>query len=215
MANIITDGSLATSYSGALSSLDDLLPLVSPFLVGAPEAVQQQALGLIVRDFCRETEIWRETIDLATVADQATYDLGAQVGALYGSLLRVRQIRFDDATSALSDEYYTVAETNHIVFDDTSGVYPDDWGTEMNVDAVILPNADTRNAPTWLLARWGEYIAEGALAHLKEQEGKPWTNPDKAAVHRAKYLYGIGEAKREKSALRLGGDVRVTPGTFV
>lgn len=52
-----------------------ILPFVSPFLNGCPEPVQKQMIRAACRQFCLDTEIWRERVFKLSVEDQEEYDL--------------------------------------------------------------------------------------------------------------------------------------------
>lgn len=199
--------------SVAMLNVSSLLPLVSPNVRACPEAVQLQALGLMFRSFCKETDAWRETFDVTTVEDETTYDLTTQMEDRDATLARVAKVYFDDDTDDEMDEdNYVVTVENELYFEDTD---PYDYGSTMNVVTVIHPNVTGRTAPAWLLNRWGDVIAAGALYYLQATKGRPWSDRDEAAVSFDRYQYGVGEAKKENITERRSGDVRVTPGDFV
>ena len=71
------------------------------------------------------------------------------------------------------------------------------WNPEwsMWVEAVEIPHIGEERAPKAFLRRYGDAIADGALARLFSMQGKPWTDAEQFRQHAVAYENAVSEAK--------------------
>jgi hypothetical protein len=180
----------------ANTNLSELYPWVSTQLPRATTAVVQQALVNAAREFLRQTHAWREALDtLATIADEDEYDLSD--GHDYdATILHITKVELED--SQLGNDEYSFAANQILTLTNT----PDTADLDLDVSVVFLPDLNTSALPDWLVTRWGEAFACGALMLLKsvpnsERVPNPWFDRAGAQVAAARFHAYIAEAKAE------------------
>lgn len=184
------------------SNLYDLLPYAAIEASGCPTAVLKQALRLAGRDFCRDTEIWRETLTILSAADVAEYDLQNAHGE-QATILRVFGLTLDGSEQATDD--FTFSAEGCLEFDTA----PSEDDDEIVADVVLIPRMDATVYPAWLLADWGQAITALALARLKAMSGKPWSDPNGAQWKMQEYTVRCGDAKLAVLTGRQTGDMEL------
>lgn len=199
-----------------------LLPEVSVEVPGCSENMQKAALRRSAQRFCRDTEIWLESLAPSTSSSMTSVELNALVAATYDAeTLRVKQVWFPDNGRFIYESQYRLEPdgedlTMTFIADgiDTALTVNDDDGN-MEVQVIVNPDDGCASYPAWLLQRWGKAIVDGALAYLMNQGKKPWTDRDAAAMHKEEYEQATGEAKAYSTANRLSGEVCAAPRLFV
>ena len=68
---------------------------------------------------------------------------------------------------------------------------------DMRVDFSVVPNDDNENIPQWMVDRWGGVIRSGALYRLFAMDGKPWSDATQARLEMEKWTAGLSEAAHE------------------
>lgn len=138
--------------------LDDLYPLVLPFVPELPLPTVDQHIKLAAQEFYRRSHAWRETLDPITlVADQSDYDVDSPVsGARIEKLLSAR---VDDAEYAKAVAIY-----------DGIMSFLDDTAPATGELVVTVAMAPVITGSSWTLpAKLDEHahdISLGALASL-------------------------------------------------
>lgn len=164
---------------GSSARLDDWRIDVDPYLNGCPSPVVNESLRRGLREFCRESEAWRETLSTTTVADQTEYTISSLITG-DGRIQRVREIRVSD--NALHPSLYTVEDDRTLTFKNALA------GSEtMEVDVSLLPTERWDTIPDTLADEWGDAPKAWALAHLKAMPRTPWADPDGAQYWRDTY----------------------------
>ena len=65
----------------------------------------------------------------------------------------------------------------------------------MWVETVEIPHIGEERAPKAFLRRYGDAVADGALARLFSMQGKPWTDAEQFRQHAVAYENAVSEAK--------------------
>lgn len=185
-----------------------LLPRITASLPGCPSPVRLMALRQAARDFCRETEVWREILTTTSTEDEDEYDL-TDLHTWDALIERVRAVRLDSSTVDEGD--YEVSEDGVLTFDTAPDA--DDYAIE--ADVVFLPLDECEDYPTWLIGKWSDAIQTKALMLLKAMPQKPWSDPKGAADLEREYVYQCGLAKVAVTMARKGGDLTAQAPTFV
>jgi len=66
-----------------------------------------------------------------------------------------------------------------------------------SVRLVLAPAVGSEALPAALVARYGDAIVSGARAHLAAMPGRPWSDPQGAALHGQKYEAAVAFARGE------------------
>jgi hypothetical protein len=169
------------------TALSTLLPLM--YIPKCPEPLRLQALRNACRQFCRDTEWWREE-----VTDDQTNPLNNDYPNT--QIIRTQWVKVDD--SVQNECKWSVDNDGVLTFDPALPATADVIKTKI----ILMPTITAASVDSHLVSRFGEAIAAGAEFNLKvhmgsEQDPTPWYDPKGAALARERYLDGVGEAKME------------------
>jgi len=211
MSITFDDGVLdSTTAPADTTDIATLRPRVAMSVSGCPENVQLLAIRLAARDFCRDTEIWQETLSTTSTADEDEYDLTALHD--YDAVIqRVRAVRLDDSETDSDEADWRADEVGALTFEEA----PDEDGLTIEADVVFVPRVSCEDFPTWLLDKWSEAVTAKALASLKAMPQKPWSDPASVDALEREYAYRCGQAKASLATERQSGDLMIQPPTFV
>ena len=201
----ITSG---TPLAAGTGDLYDLVALIVPEVPGSPDVAVRSALRLIARDFCRETEVWREEVTGTTTEDEDEYDLNT-LHSYDAQVYRVLKLEQEDSTIDRDD--YTFGPTGILTYDNA----PDESDDTLTISTVLLPLISCTVYPQWLLDQWGDGIAAGTVARLAGQTGRPWSSPQVAALKSEEYRNAIAQAKGVVITGREDGNLRTQMRSFV
>jgi hypothetical protein len=184
-----------------LAALDSLLPLVAPYARACPANVQEQQLRLAASNFALETELWRERlVPILIVEGQREYALALPEG-IDGRIKRIQQLIIGHEKKHRNEYSFGPDQVLWLERMPTIG------GTPMIVEVVVQPDALCTQYPDWLIGRWQNAIAQGALYFIKSMLDLPWGNEKQAGVHQAAYMRGIGFAKVDNLSGYKNGNV--------
>lgn len=172
---------------------------------GCPEPIVNRALCDAAIEFCETTQAFIERVPLQTQVGQASYELLTDAGSsgmVLGAVLGTRSLS-PVYTEALYNVYGDVWRTHtgkpqHYLSDneDSLQVYPIPDETEAGTLTVaVRPN---RNSSDWddrLFERYGEIVADGALARLLAQLGTPWADANEAMRRRVLFVRGMNRVR--------------------
>jgi len=156
-----------------MGNINTLFGLSKPYLPGVPDNLLLQALRNAVRQFCKNTEVWREDLPtISTTKDEDEY-LIEDAHSYDATIKRILAVELDGG--ALLDSQYEFDPNG--TFRLVSAPTADDL--ELDVTVVFMPSLAVADLPDWLLEKWGEAFAEGAKLILKSVPGSetkptPW-----------------------------------------
>lgn len=212
-------------------NLSEFLPLVHPHVPNAALPTQTQALRKAVINFCERTRCWRETF---------TIDLVEQDSALTGEQTFATIHQID--TAEFDGERLTPAQFSMFTKKDlgeegrpqfitqsgpnTVSVVPFCAG-ELRVTAFFKPvhgaeyvavadsspQNDFNRVPDFLLSRYGETIAAGAVARVLMLPSEDY-DPNKAALYAQQYEDGVARFSDENVFGQQRARARVRPSYF-
>ena len=191
-------------------ALSTLLPLMS--VPRCPQPKMLQALRAGCRQFCRDTEMWRETLTgVSTVADQSDYTL--TLGYDDVLLLRVFRVEIDGIEQ--DESHWAVSEDNILTLSPPPAIAD----KTITAYAVLMPSILCNSVADRIIDRWGEGIAARAEFSLKTDKGSeidpnPWYDPQTAGIALNTYNDVVGEAKAELFSQMQSGQKRILPGVF-
>lgn len=191
-----------------------LIPEIMPDVTGAPIPLITRAIRESVREFCRQSTAYRQTIgadNLTWLAGEYTitipdgFDLESVVSPM---VLQDTEESYD--IHGRSPEYL---DANHAgwrtviddkpgyfaMLSDTAFVLTPDTGTDrsdnLTVTLMLTPSRDSTTISDDFGNRWFDYLSAGSKYFLMIQPGKTWSNPDLALYNKAKWEKGIEEAR--------------------
>lgn len=191
-------------------NLTEFLPLVRPHTPGAAIPSMTQALRRSAIEFCERTRCWRETITI-TITEQDQAITAPDDSAIHeieraefdGE--RLTPIEYDDLSlpEFLESEEGRPAVITQKTYNEiaivpfragtlicTLFLKPRD-GENITIDAGGQPANSFNTVPEFLLSRFGEAIAAGAIARVLIIPQQPFTNPEMAAVHAGRFEQGV------------------------
>jgi hypothetical protein len=206
-----------------MKNYDAFFPDVLPDVPGCPSDMALRAIRHTVIEFCEKSLIHQVTQDPITLRENLIdYDLDAPKGMRVQKVMRV-WFKGQELEPVAPDDLVEPDVYGLKIGDYTptkappKGYTQKDFGT---VSFMPIPNQTYQNAITmrvalvplrdstqfddFLYEQWGEYIACGAKARLMITPGKPYTNPDAAAINQARFTTALNDARQR--AIR--GNVR-------
>jgi hypothetical protein len=171
------------------NEIDRLMTTLRIRIPGSIDAALQDELFVVLEEFLNETNVWREAVELATIAGEVRYDLLAPVAGTINRLLSVvtqdgRAIR---ATMPVPGEL----------------VLASDVGASQliaNVAMTISGYGDRDGypyVPEWIWSRYGTDFIDGVQARMFSQIAKPYSNERVAIYHMRKFNDAMARARVE------------------
>jgi hypothetical protein len=195
---------------------DKALTLLEPlaFVARCPDPVRLQKLREAAIKFCEETEVWTDHQDIVAVAakDQpiASPDPNGYIYRV-ASVHEIRDKGQPEEQELLINRHTYQATNDHTIltFDQIQEVNKD-----FRVRYILVPILIFSQLPDWIIDRWGQVIADGALAAIRfdignAQDPNPWAEPNQGALHTQKFDEGVGRCKINIVSDNEGGDTRV------
>jgi len=198
------ESATARGGSAGMSDLTNLDPQIVPQVKGATLAMIHHAVRRVFRDFCRDTEIWVHTQESLTVAEEAYCAFLPPANTKVGNIESVTVAEMPVSVRVPKPEDLGV----------TFRYAPTEDGDVIELRYVVIPSLVCTQAPDWLLSRYGDGIASGAIAYLAGMAGKPWFSADTYRLEHDRYLDAVSDARREKLQAR-GPGARLPIPVFV
>ena len=188
----------------------DLLDDVMPHVPGASIEIATHAIKRATIEFCTDSLVMRATSDPLTIeAGQGVVDLDSPVSATVcvkalSAKLAGDADPLDPKTPEWLDEwnpdwrtelgtprYFTQDNPEQLVV----ALAPEsELRDALVVQMAIAPKLNAPGVEGWILQRFAEAIASGALGRLMAIPKKPWSNAQLASVHLAAFNASIGAA---------------------
>lgn len=197
-----------------MKNYTEFLNEVMPHVPGCPNEVAIAAIRNACVEFCEKTLILQRDHDLVdAVANQADYDLEPPSGYMVTKIVRA-WYKSDPLNPAAPDGVTSVRVFNPLaenadgtgdpknIFqkdEHTFSVYPVPKETAPNaifMRVALKPTRASTRIEDSIYEEYLETIAHGAKARLMLMPGKPYTNPDLAAVNDNLFRQGINVARQ-------------------
>jgi hypothetical protein len=162
---------------------------VGPILAqaeGCPEIVAVDALRNAVIDFCKASYCWNTGV---TVLSDATTDglintefhvLDIVDARIADKAVAITFANADDCDIDPSSVDYVIRFIDPNTFDIEPTPTP---AIEIELFVVVAPKPTATVGPAHVWDEWHEGIRHGAIGRLLGMVGKPWSNPQAAAMH--------------------------------
>lgn len=185
-------------------------PWVKPLVPGCPDPMVERALCDAAIEFCEMTQAFTERATLRTRAGQPVYEVVSDdgiPGMVQGVTLDERvlpPVFLEALTNAYGEAWKDHTGTPRYYIgdgEDQLRLYPTPETDE--VGTMTLAIRPSRTDTQWddrLFERYGETIADGALARLFNQVSVPWAEPNAALQRRQRFLQGINKVRAKVAA---------------
>jgi hypothetical protein len=196
----------------AMTSVVDMYPLLMPELPGLPAPLLLQTIQQVIREFCVETDLWRESQTYNIVADEDEYTLTCT--ATGAEIQRIVEVKISDVVQEL--RYITYNPTTAKLTLDEE-IIPTEAETSGLVVKVSLRTTNAYPTTTWdagMLNRWHPAICNGVKAFLMMNARADWGNPQLGMVYLQQYRTDIALARREVWHGYKNGTISVAPRTW-
>jgi hypothetical protein len=179
-----------------ISNYSDLLQFLEVELGGCPVPLLTQTLQKVGRQFCEDTEAWRETLTFNRVANQADYVLTPTWSAEIRRIISVKT-HGDTMNPDLHESWYEFEPSTNTL---TMLSPATDAQTDgMVVKIVLVPWLITQELEGWFMGRWANALINGTKAELMLMKNKSWTSLDRAPFFSQEYNKDVAKARIELS----------------
>lgn len=217
------------TFSGGLhvanSDYSELLGDVLPYLAADPsDPVTEGAIKRAVIEFCSQTGVWLYPCAPMNVeAGVLTYQLTPPIDAM---VVGVADVFYDghqiDAKSFASlnatkpgwmtnhgtPDAYTQVESDRLILAPLPSA---NLAGGLVFTLKLAPTYDAISAPAWLLSKYRNALAEGALSRLMLMPNKPWTDTQNGIDRRTRFESHIANAIYEATTGTAAAVIRTTP----
>ncbi|MBU4459118.1 MAG: hypothetical protein KJ579_01015 [Verrucomicrobia bacterium] len=205
--NLFAQPASFTRSTAGLRNLSDVLPLMMADLPGCPDTLKLSAVRDVWREFCRRTQVWRETWDVDLAASTVRYELPIPDHAELVAIRRV-WIRSAAQVTALENGTELDPDQDYDIAQDANGVptcilqsflTPGAAVTDgLRVEAALSPlppamGGSDVNLPT-CFTEWADAVIAGATARLAAEPERRWTSNAMVTMKTVAYRDGINRA---------------------
>lgn len=208
-----------------MTAITNVYPKVRIEAPGAPDPLIKDVVGDAMRDFFRESEVWRYTcpslLDWTTAAVFPTLSAGTEIPA-DTRVIRVDRVKYaSDGTNLKTVPFSTRQQLDdeYPDWEVRTGSSPQRWTNDgigadprlipiatanvlgsLQVRVIIAPTSAMTDIPAYWYDEYHDLWRFGALGRLLKMPGRDWTNPEMAAYYFKLYNEGIALAKSRVQA---------------
>ena len=166
--------------------LSDLYAQMTIELGACPQKMMLVKLQEGAREFCSQTETWKEWLDPHNLVDgKLEYQLDWEWCAEVRRIMAVRIKTEEDVTNGTDGqtipyENYEFDQPDVLTLDDS--LEPEeDVSKGLCVQVIYVPHLWTCDLPSWFINRYVDAFIAFAMKELMSMPKKSWTNPSRAA----------------------------------
>jgi len=195
-----------------MKKLENFLPRLLPWCLGAPEPLLYNALIDSAVAFCEETNVVKYITDPILLLDGiADYDLDIPASMELARVLRVWIAPSPYARpTRMLDDWLVTAVGQITIFPTPEGVQND----PMFVEVSTKPQRSATQVADILYTDWIEAVVGGAVSRVCSMPDQPYSNPTNAAIGATSYRAGKNKALYEETKGRVRRDTVVKPRPF-
>ena len=162
-------------------------------LTGAVDAAIKVELFNVVDDFCRETDIWQETIPFVTVAN--TPDLVYDLVPTLGTIIRLVGLNVTGQARQTSGIMRVPGELMLVT--------PFDAGVDINATVSLAPldptegGTDFPEIDDWIWQRYFALLIDGLIYKMAVQPDKPYTDSSLVVYHGKRFRNAMSIARAD------------------
>lgn len=218
-------------------SLSRFLPLVMPYVMGAPEMVVQRHIRMAVIEWCERTRCWRQIVDMpVTGAGRAVMPMPfatvhefefAEWHDAAGNVHPLCPTQFSDIETSDTAEAANVPGHITQIEPGTLSLYPPTTVGSVRISAFLKPRSESEYAlvdgeardkfdvcPRFILDQYSDQIASGSIARVLRVPQQSFTDLKMSAF----YLARFEEAMDRRFSTNIRGQqrkpVRTRPAYF-
>lgn len=197
---------------------------VNHSITGCPVSLAEAMVRDAAIRYCQHTHIWRFTsLPSALRKGQPRYGFDAPEGAEVIGLKSVKISGSPIAPLTESDwphgnKQAAMPQVWRLEEPSTLLLWPEpdqDIEKAIEVTVILAPSHDSTMCPRMLLSNHHEGIVEGAKEKLMLMPGKEWTNPQLAAISRARFLEKANKARIKEQKGGTTKSLRIKPRAFL
>ena len=197
-------------------SYEEFFSWVLPEVNGCPEITAIQAIRDSAITFCEMTRIHQADHDpISVVAKIADYDLetpaaGTRIIQVMNAWYRGSKLQpaapdqvndptvYNQRIGGVTVDYST---PKYFIQKDSESIsllpIPDQTlASAITMRVALVPLRNSTSCADFLFEQWVEPISAGAVAKLQVSSGKPYSNPQAAAVNQARFMQGVNAARQ-------------------
>ena len=188
-----------------MTTWDDMVPLLAPYVTTAPDMTLREALCASAADFLAQTYIWVESLDLGQLtAGSHTYPLVAPavVEGVLWVVVAERELVHTHIREVPKSRLALEGKPQYFWLDNDESVRV--WPTPETDEArfevgVALKNGLTDTGiPSWIIETWGDAIVSGAVYRLARIPHKAWSDDKLALYHKMIFDRAKANARRRE-----------------
>lgn len=169
-------------------ALDQLAPAVLANAPNVPDPALSSALRRSAREFCRQTQIWREWLGETDPVDGVfRYQVMAPMDAEFVAIVGTRPADLQDRIEVVSSGMYLTLD------------FPQVPSEPFDIQAAFMPTMDASSIPALLANEWDSALVAGALAFLMDIPKADWTDHNFAAHQAQIFNRGIARARMSRA----------------
>lgn len=196
---------------------EEFYPWVLPEVPGCPEIAATQAIRDAVINFCELSLSHQADHDPVTaIARTADYDLETPVTGTRIVKIMKAWFKGQELQPAGPDQIvepslynqriggYTTSYSQPRAFTqkdaNTFSLLPipdQTLASAITMRVALAPLRTSTQCEDFLFEQWVEPIASGAVAKLQLSSGKPYSNPQAAAINQARFMQGVNAARQK------------------
>lgn len=203
-------------------NFDEALNLVMPFLPSCPEPIAIDGLRNATIDLCERTHIWK---------GEDKFTMSASIGDVCvpyeATLIKIEDARFNGSrlqpisANALNERFLCkdwrdlrgtaafITQTDH----NTVVVVPKQDG-ELTLQTILAPSFDAVRIPRFIMSRYKQTLAQGAIAYAMMIPSERYYNPELAMSFRAKFERDLDRLSTNGYTGQQGAPIRSKPSYF-
>lgn len=211
-----------------MNQYTDLYPEVLTDLPDCSPDVALIAIRNTVIEFCQKSLIYQITLDpLSLIYNVDTYDLDAPNGYRVHKVMKAwyRGVELEPLAPddlAKPDTYNTIINNYTPTKSPPQGYLQRDFDTvtftpipdqaypnAITMRVALVPLRNSTSIDSFIYELFGEAIACGAKARLQISPGKPYTNPDAAAINQQRFVGAVNDARQRAARGNTRSDLMV------
>jgi len=178
-------GEQAVAVTSPLTKLMDLARVRLP---GSRDNILQLELFEVIDEFLRETNLWREEIEIDVVADETEYLI---VPTGVATIVRLMWL--------LDENDFPVGCTMEVPGEIVLNTVPSSAATLTATVALSVSSPADRDGypvvPEWILTHYSGALLDGLQGRMMSQIGKPYSNERMSVYHLRRFQGAIGQAR--------------------
>lgn len=187
-----------------LVDFERLIPNISKHAPQCPDPTIEAAITNVLRDMCRKLRCWHVDDDFTLSGDNPEIMIAPDGAIIYelGTVtckgVPLDPITFQRMSHLIARDrgaqngggtprFYCLNDSGRMI------VHPNTAGSTLHVSAYLSPDYRGDMIPDHILEQYGNTIENGALASILIIPDQPWTNPQLASIHAARYQSQIDD----------------------